>query len=83
MKWSRSRTLRDDSDTGPDRDKGSEARPGMPRWVKMSIMAVLVVALVLVVIALLVGGEHGPGLHTDGADPSVTTSLVFAMPGWT
>jgi hypothetical protein len=47
----------------------------MPRWVKVSGLVVLVVGAVLVVLMLLSGGEHGPGLHTDAGDP-IRTSLV-------
>ena len=36
--------------------------PGAPRWVKVSVI-VAGVLVVLVVIALLVGGDHGPGRH--------------------
>lgn len=40
------------------------ARPGMPRWVKVSAAVVVVMVLVLIVVMALAGGEHGPGLHT-------------------
>ena len=55
-----------------ERDAGKRAAvpPGMPRWVKVSGLALLVVAAVLVVLMLLAGGEHGPGLHTDAGDPT-------------
>ncbi|MDA2813183.1 hypothetical protein O4J56_21235 [Nocardiopsis sp. RSe5-2] len=36
---------------------------GMPRWVKAVIAAGAAVALLLVVLALFGGGEHGPGRH--------------------
>jgi hypothetical protein len=46
----------------------------MPRWVKVSgLVAVLV--LVLLVVVLLFGGEHGPRRHFGGLTPS-TTSVV-------
>ena len=44
--------------------------PGAPRWVKVfAIVAVAVVVLILAV-ALLSGGEHGPGRHLPGGDTS-------------
>jgi hypothetical protein len=36
--------------------------PGMPRWVKVSAI-VTIVLVALVVVMLLVGGDHGPGRH--------------------
>lgn len=55
------------SETGP---------PGMPRWVKVSGIVVVIVALVLIVIMVLAGGEHGPGLHTDAG------AAVQFVVGW-
>lgn len=48
-------------------DSGAEQRSiaGMPRWVKISSVAVLVL-VVLVVVMLLVGGGGGPGGHNPG-----------------
>jgi hypothetical protein len=46
--------------------------PGMPRWVKVSLIIVLALVL-LVVVAQVTGiaGEHGPGRHGGGdATPS-------------
>lgn len=70
----------------PDRGVGSkEAPPGMPRWVKVSAVVVLVVALALLVIMALTGVEHGPGLHTGTGDtsgivaPVAIASLVAGM----
>jgi hypothetical protein len=66
---------------GPDRrddaDSGSAAAAhgrGTPRWVKVAGVIALVV-LVMLVVALLSGGKHGPGRHVDtGPRPS----LAFA-----
>ena len=49
-----------DPGTGDMGGSGDRA-PGMPRWVKTSLIVVLVVVL-LIVILLLTGG-HGPGRH--------------------
>lgn len=54
-----------------ERDQGSRATPpGMPRWVKVSALVTLAVVVALLVIFLLAGGEHGPGLHTGAVDHS-------------
>ena len=37
--------------------------PGAPRWVKATVIAVLLVIVVLVV-SQLVGVDHGPGRHS-------------------
>jgi hypothetical protein len=37
--------------------------PGMPRWVKVSALAVAVLVVALIVVMLAIGGEHGPGRH--------------------
>lgn len=66
--------------TSPETDGSSP--PGIPRWLKMSGIIVLVVILLVVIIQLVVGGQHGPGLHTSsGADgDSTTISLTLAHP---
>jgi hypothetical protein len=40
---------------------------GTPRWVKVFGIIALVVVL-LVVVATFIGGEHGPGRHTQTGD---------------
>ena len=40
-----------------------QQRPGTPIWVKLLILVLVVFAIALVV-ALMAGGEHGPGRHT-------------------
>jgi hypothetical protein len=44
-------------------DRASHRPPGLPRWVKFLALGALLVVTVLVVVMLLVGGEHGPGMH--------------------
>jgi hypothetical protein len=41
--------------------------PGTPRWVKVFGIIVIVV-IVLVVARIFIGGEHGPGRHTQSSD---------------
>ncbi|MEO7908658.1 MAG: hypothetical protein ABIV47_03305 [Roseiflexaceae bacterium] len=55
----------------PDRRSTS----GTPRWVKVFGIIVLVVVL-LFVISLLAGGQHGPGLHTPSGDSGGWTALA-------
>ena len=42
--------------------------PGIPRWVKVFGIIVIVVVLLVVGLMFLVGGEHGPGRHTQSSD---------------
>ena len=42
--------------------------PGTPRWVKVFGIIVIVVVLLVVGLMFLVGGEHGPGRHTQSGD---------------
>lgn len=61
-----------------DEGRGSGSTPpGMPRWVKVLATAVLAVVLVLVVIMLVVGGEHGPGIHTGAVGRSAMAVFVL------
>ena len=45
-----------------DAEPGGGPTAGMPRWVKVFLLVALAV-VVLLVIVLLFGGEHGPRLH--------------------
>ena len=44
-------------------DQAPAGHPGLPRWVKLLGVVAALVLVVLVVTMLLVGGQHGPGLH--------------------
>jgi hypothetical protein len=46
------------TDVGPGRGPTT----GMPRWVKVFLVVALAVVVMLVIV-LLIGGEHGPRLH--------------------
>ena len=53
-----------DSAAPSQADSGTpDGPPGLPRWVKLLALGAVVVRTVLVVVMLLVGGEHGPGRH--------------------
>ena len=42
----------------------SEAPPGLPAWLKMSLVVAGVIVVIFILLTLLgVGGEHGPRLH--------------------
>lgn len=40
-----------------------------PRWLKVSLIVAAGVVLLLVVVALASGGQHGPGQHLPGGNP--------------
>lgn len=66
----------DVGDTG--REAGGGPPPAIPHWVKVVGLVVLVAALVLV--ALLVGGGHGPARHASaghsgGVAPTAAASI--------
>lgn len=42
--------------------------PGMPRWVKVSGIIAIALVLLVVIVMLVSGGEHGPGRHLPGSD---------------
>jgi hypothetical protein len=60
----------------PDRT----STPGIPRWVKVFGIVVIVLIL-LFVISLLSGVRHGPGLHAPSGDVGGhTLSVEHVMP---
>jgi hypothetical protein len=65
-------------------DEAGQTPPAMPRWVKVMAVVVLAVVVVLVVTMLMVGGEHGPGLHTGAGDRSGLGASTVAgeLPAW-
>lgn len=48
-----------------EQNRLGEQSPGIPRWLKLSAFAVLVVIIVVVVVQLFTGGQHGPGMHVN------------------
>jgi hypothetical protein len=56
--------------TGAGADAGDHPPyPGMPRWVKVSGIIVIALALLIaLILATGVGGDHGPGRHGGGGD---------------
>jgi hypothetical protein len=48
---------------------GREPEPGVPRWVKIAAIVALLLAALVVVAMLIVGGDHGPRLHLGAPSP--------------
>lgn len=44
----------------------NEGRGGMPRWVKVSAIAVGILAILLAILLIFGGGKHGPSRHFGG-----------------
>ena len=66
----------------PDQRRESEgAPPAVPRWVKTLGIVALAVVAVLVIVTQLVGGDHGPGRHDEGAGTPETVVVVVTGPG--
>ncbi|HEX8510750.1 MAG TPA: hypothetical protein VF635_14780 [Propionibacteriaceae bacterium] len=55
---------------------GSDQPPGVPNWVKISaiVVAILVVA---VIVAMLLGGNHGPGRHMSAPTSELKASQIL------
>jgi hypothetical protein len=47
----------------PADNRAADGPPGLPHWVKLLAIGVVIAVVALVVVLLLVGGEHGPGRH--------------------
>lgn len=60
------------SDTGDDTGVGPRraSPPGMPRWVKISLVIVIVLVLAFLILnfAGFGGGGHGPRRHSGGGN---------------
>ena len=59
--------------------------PGTPRWVKV-FGIIVIVAVLLAVAGMIIGGEHGPGRHgqsgsAGGQAPSSSALEAHALPG--
>lgn len=54
-------------------DHGSSA--STPRWVKVSVVIAIVLALLVVIMLIFGNGEHGPGRHIKTNNSSGTPML--------
>lgn len=55
--------MAEQTESGPHGRGGASSAGGVPRWVKVSAVVAVVVVLFLGVMALVAGGDHGPGRH--------------------
>jgi hypothetical protein len=62
------------ADTGAEPDR--EPTSGVPRWVRVGAITLIIVVLLVVVVMLMSGGEHGPGRHATAG--SVTGGHVLS-----
>jgi hypothetical protein len=54
----------------PGRNATDREPPGVPRWVKVTGMVTGGFVVLLVLAALVLGGDHGPGRHVGGDEAS-------------
>jgi len=53
--------------------------PGIPRWVKVFGIIVIVVVLLVVGLMFIGGGEHGPGRHTSSGEAGGQVAAFSVM----
>ena len=65
--------------TAPNTNESAgDGYTGMPRWVKWTLLAVLALVVILVLMRLVVGGDHGPGRHMSVPVPAASAGLPLA-----
>ena len=52
-----------DSARTPAERRSHDGPPRLPHWVKLLALGAVIAIVVLVAAMLIVGGEHGPGMH--------------------
>lgn len=57
-------------------DDGATA--GMPRWVKVLLISAAGLALLVAVVLLISGGDHGPGRHMQSGDTHGSAPVAIA-----
>jgi hypothetical protein len=55
--------------------------PGIPRWVTVFGIVVMVVVVLAVAMMFISGGEHGPGRHTPSGDSGSHVQLSSVIEG--
>lgn len=66
---------------GAGHDEARGSATGLPRWVKVFLLATVATVVLGVVAMLLVGGGHGPGRHKS-AIIAASHRVVEATAGW-
>lgn len=56
------------NDTDQDTAVEFERPPSMPRWVKLLGIVGLISVLLVVIVMVLAGGQHGPGMHMPAVE---------------
>jgi hypothetical protein len=74
-----------DSDSGADANwRSTEDLPsGLPTWVKISAVIGILAVMIVAIVTLLGGVEHGPGLHrpaADNGDDDTTITGALRLP---
>lgn len=67
------------SDSDPTNGPSGARPPGMPRWVKLFVAGLAGLILLVVVVLLVSGGEHGPSRHgaqAIGGDASTLSTIL-------
>lgn len=52
------------------------AYPGTPRWVKVGAIVAVVLVLLLTLVMVVTGGEHGPMRHIPSAGVTNTSAAI-------
>jgi hypothetical protein len=47
----------------PMEDRVPDGPPGLPPWVKLLALGVGMALILLLIVMLVLGGQHGPGMH--------------------
>ena len=68
-----------EQDPAAEQDDAVADGTGMPRWVKVTGLVVVLLAVAFVV-SSLAGVDHGPGQHGSGAAPAAGTPQGHTMP---
>jgi len=70
-----------DTADGTDVRRGAGSAPGTPRWVKVSVITAIVVAVLVILMLSGLLGQHGPGrhVHSGGLGAPRSSSHVLTQ----
>ena len=57
----------------PPHNTSDDGYTGMPRWVKLLLLAIFVITVIVIFVVYSVGGDHGPGRHMSAPSPDTAT----------